>query len=91
MLDPDPSLEEGGDAVESGGEARLEGSLRPRSLDDYIGQESTKQNLRIAIQAAKQRGDVLDHLLFYGPPGLGKTSMAHIIAREMGVDIRAGD
>ncbi len=88
-LDLDPSPEDGGEAVESGGEARLEGSLRPRSLDDYIGQESTKQNLRIAIQAAKQRGDVLDHLLFYGPPGLGKTSMAHIIAREMGVDIRA--
>ena len=70
-------------------ERRLEGSLRPRSLADYIGQESTKQNLRIAIEAAKQRGDVLDHMLFYGPPGLGKTSLAHIIAREMGVDIRA--
>ena len=89
VLDLDPSPEDGADEVGSGGEARLEGSLRPRSLDDYIGQESIKQNLRIAIQAAKQRGDVLDHLLFYGPPGLGKTSMAHIIAREMGVDIRA--
>lgn len=72
-----------------GEERRLEGSLRPRSLADYIGQEGTKQNLRIAIEAAKQRGDVLDHMLFYGPPGLGKTSLAHIIAREMGVDIRA--
>lgn len=66
-----------------------QGSLRPRTLDDYIGQESIKQNLQISIEAAKQRGDVLDHLLFCGPPGLGKTSMAHIIAREMGVEIRA--
>jgi Holliday junction DNA helicase RuvB len=68
---------------------RLEGSLRPRTLGEYIGQEGVKQNLRIAIDAAKQRGDVLDHLLFCGPPGLGKTSMAHIIAREMGVNIHA--
>ncbi|HJY84787.1 MAG TPA: Holliday junction branch migration DNA helicase RuvB [Candidatus Binatia bacterium] len=70
-------------------EQRLDGSLRPRDLDDYIGQEGVKQNLRIAIDAAKQRRDVLDHLLFCGPPGLGKTSLAHIIAREMGVEIRA--
>ena len=70
-------------------ERHAQGSLRPRTLDDYIGQESTKQNLQISIEAAKQRGDVLDHLLFCGPPGLGKTSMAHIIAREMGVEIRA--
>jgi holliday junction DNA helicase RuvB len=67
----------------------VEGSLRPRSLTDYIGQEGVKQNLRIAIDAAKQRGDVLDHTLFCGPPGLGKTSMAHIIAREMEVNIHA--
>jgi len=70
-------------------EARLDGSLRPRTLSEYIGQEGVKQNLQIAIDAAKQRGDVLDHLLFCGPPGLGKTSMAHIIAREMGVNIHA--
>lgn len=70
-------------------EKTFDGSLRPRDLDDYIGQEGVKQNLRIAIDAAKLRGDVLDHLLFCGPPGLGKTSMAHIIAREMGVNIRA--
>jgi len=70
-------------------EQQFEWSLRPRNLDEYIGQEAIKQNLRIAIEAAKQRGDTLDHLLFCGPPGLGKTSLAHIIAREMGVNIRA--
>ena len=70
-------------------EPRVEGSLRPRSLEEYIGQEGTKQNLAIAIEAAKQRADVLDHLLFCGPPGLGKTSLAHIIAREMDGTIRA--
>ena len=70
-------------------EHRVKGSLRPRSLEEYIGQEGTKQNLAIAIEAAKQRADVLDHLLFCGPPGLGKTSLAYIIAREMDVAIRA--
>jgi Holliday junction DNA helicase RuvB len=70
-------------------EQKLDGSLRPRFLDEYIGQDNVKQNLRIAIEAARQRGDVLDHMLFCGPPGLGKTSIAHIIAREMGVEIRA--
>jgi Holliday junction DNA helicase RuvB len=70
-------------------EQRLEGSLRPRTLSEYIGQEAIKQNLQIAIEAAKQRGDVLDHLLFCGPPGLGKTSLSHIIAREMDVHIHA--
>ncbi len=70
-------------------EQALDTSLRPRLLDDYIGQDNIKQNLRIAIAAAQQRGDVLDHLLFCGPPGLGKTSLAYIMAREMGVEIRA--
>ena len=55
---------------------KIEGSLRPQTLDDYIGQEKTKENLKIYIEAAKQRGDVLDHVLFYGPPGLGKTTLA---------------
>ena len=68
---------------------RLDGSLRPRTLSEYIGQEAIKLNLQIAIDAAKQRGDVLDHILFCGPPGLGKTSLSHIIAREMGVNIHA--
>ena len=63
-------------------------SLRPRRFSEYFGQEKVKANLAVAITAAKQRGDVLDHLLFHGPPGLGKTSLAHLISREMGVDIR---
>jgi Holliday junction DNA helicase RuvB len=64
-------------------------NLRPRGFDEYIGQEQVKENLKVAIAAARGRNDVLDHLLFHGPPGLGKTSLAYIIAREMGVNIKA--
>ena len=64
-------------------------SLRPRGFDEYVGQERVKENLKVAIAAAQTRGDVLDHILFHGPPGLGKTSIAYIIAREMGVNIKA--
>ncbi|MEJ5378142.1 MAG: Holliday junction branch migration DNA helicase RuvB [bacterium] len=63
-------------------------SLRPKRLADYVGQSQLKENLRIFIEAARQRGEALDHCLFYGPPGLGKTTLAHIIAEEMGVHIR---
>lgn len=67
---------------------KLEGSLRPQTLDDYIGQEKAKNTLRVYIEAAKERHDSLDHVLFYGPPGLGKTTLAGIIANEMGVHLK---
>ena len=70
------------------GEARQEASLRPQYLDDYIGQSGVKDNLKIFIEAARRRGEPLDHVLFYGPPGLGKTTLAGIIANELGVNIK---
>jgi Holliday junction DNA helicase RuvB len=70
-------------------EASLDSALRPTTLADYVGQESVKANLRVTIEAARGRGDSLDHTLLYGPPGLGKTSLAYVIAREMGVSIRS--
>ena len=69
-------------------DSRIEGTLRPQRLSEYIGQSKIKESLGISIAAAKQRGEPLDHLLFYGPPGLGKTTISGIIANEMGVNIR---
>lgn len=69
-------------------EERQETTLRPQRLDDFIGQKNVKENLKIFIEAAKLRGEPLDHVLFYGPPGLGKTTLAGIIANELGVDIK---
>ena len=70
-------------------ERGLENVLRPQTLDDYIGQEKMKESLRVCIEAAKRRREPLDHAIFYGPPGLGKTTIAHIIAREMGASLRS--
>ncbi len=70
------------------GEERQEVTLRPQKLDDFIGQRTVKDNLKVFIEAAKMRGEPLDHVLFYGPPGLGKTTLAGIIANELGVDIK---
>jgi holliday junction DNA helicase RuvB len=70
-------------------EQSLEGSLRPQRLTEYIGQERMKESLRVCIDAATGRGEALDHAIFYGPPGLGKTTIAHIIAQEMGGTIRS--
>jgi Holliday junction DNA helicase RuvB len=70
-------------------ERSIENVLRPQTLDEYVGQEKMKESLRICIEAAKQRGEALDHAIFYGPPGLGKTTIAHIIAKEMGAALRS--
>ena len=76
------------DPAETPEDRRIEGSLRPKSLSQYIGQKKIKESLNVAIEAAKGRGQGLDHILFYGPPGLGKTTLAEIIAVEMGVSCR---
>src|SRR5438132_5179762 len=69
-------------------DAQYEAGLRPRTLDEYIGQDRVREQLQVAIAAAKQRGEALDHVLLYGPPGLGKTTLAAVIAHELGSAIR---
>src|SRR3970040_484076 len=81
------------DRVVAGGrveeDAQYEAGLRPRSLDEYIGQDRLRDNLHVSIAAARGRREALDHVLLYGPPGLGKTTLAYVIGNEMGVPVRA--
>ena len=85
-MTPDPRIVTAARVEE---DAQDEAGLRPRILDDYIGQDRIRENLQVSITAAKQRGEALDHVLLYGPPGLGKTTLAYVIGNELGVAVRA--
>src|SRR4051812_49157675 len=76
-------------AVRVDEDAQYEAGLRPRLLNDYIGQDRVRENLQVSIAAARQRAEALDHVLVYGPPGLGKTTLAYVIGNELGVPVRA--
>jgi Holliday junction DNA helicase RuvB len=91
MSNPNPSPGPGRSRSldpESKPDDRVDNALRPQKLNDLIGQDQVKENLSILIAAARQRGEALDHVLFYGPPGLGKTTLAHVVANEMGVNVK---
>src|SRR5947208_14741706 len=75
-------------ATKADEDAQYESGLRPRALNDYIGQDRVRENLHVSIAAALQRGEALDHVLLYGPPGLGKTTLAYVIGNELGVPVR---
>lgn len=88
IVDPEKAEAREISPARSDEDLNYEVNLRPRGFEEYVGQDRVKENLKVAIDAARGRGEVLDHLLFHGPPGLGKTSLAYIIAREMGVNIK---